>query len=224
MEQKDNSAGQRRRWERRHEEGTARNETAEKLNEIPGRNIKAEQDSLVEIRSAVHSNYAGMVAMLGADNRVYLGKEERYHHQEGQKAFYDDQDGSLCFVSDQPDMYYFLYGEGWAHTQEEMLDRGLTMRQYEEFARIREGVLSQFVARREILFDGQPFQIPESYLRNAELYLEGQTGNYNLLDGRINNQPLEQKEKPSIMEQLKTERIGQESREIMPPIPERDRS
>lgn len=48
MEQKDNSAGQRRRWERRHEEGTARNETAEKLNEISGRNIKAEQDPLVE--------------------------------------------------------------------------------------------------------------------------------------------------------------------------------
>ncbi len=33
----------------------------------------------------------------------------------------------------------------------------------------------------EILFAGQPFQPPESYLRNAELYEEGQTGNYNML-------------------------------------------
>ena len=62
----------------------------------------------MEIRSAVHSNYAGMVAMLGADNRVYLGREERCHYQDMQASYYDNQDGSLCFVCDQPDMYYFL--------------------------------------------------------------------------------------------------------------------
>ena len=90
-------------------------------------------------RSAVHSNYAGMVAMLGADNRVYLGREERCHYQDMQPSYYDNQDGSLCFVCDQPDMYYFLYGEGWAHTQTEMLERGLTLRQYEEFARLQNG-------------------------------------------------------------------------------------
>ena len=58
---------------RAHEEVTPRNDGAEKQNEIPGRQIMPEADPLVEIRSAVHSNYAGMVAMLGADNRVYLG-------------------------------------------------------------------------------------------------------------------------------------------------------
>ena len=64
-----------------HEEVTPRNDTAEKQNEIPGRQIPSQTDPLVEIRSAVHSNYAGMVAMLGADNRVYLGREERCHYQ-----------------------------------------------------------------------------------------------------------------------------------------------
>ena len=29
------------------------------------------------------------------------------------------------------------------------------------------------------------------HLRNAELYEEGQTGNYNMLDGRLNNDPPE---------------------------------
>lgn len=110
---------------RSHEEVTPRNDTAEKQNEIPGRQIPSQTDPLVEIRSAVHSNYAGMVAMLGADNRVYLGREERCHYQDMQPSYYDNQDGSLCFVCDQPDMYYFLYGEGWAHTQAEMLERGL---------------------------------------------------------------------------------------------------
>lgn len=52
---------------RRHEEVTPRNDAAEKQNEIPGRQIPSQTDPLVEIRSAVHSNYAGMVAMLGAD-------------------------------------------------------------------------------------------------------------------------------------------------------------
>lgn len=61
---------------RSHEEVIPRNDAAEKQNEIPGRQIPSQTDPLVEIRSAVHSNYAGMVAMLGADNRVYLGREE----------------------------------------------------------------------------------------------------------------------------------------------------
>lgn len=229
---------------RAHAETTPRNESVEKQNEIPGRQIIAEPDPLVEIRSAVHSNYAGMVAMIGADNRVYLGREERYHYQDVQTAYYDNQDGSLCFVCDQPDMYYFLYGEGWAHTQAEMLDRGLTMRQYEEFARLRDGVLAQFTPRREILFAGQPFQPPESYLHNAELYEEGQTGNYNMLDGRLDNEPPVRpdltdgqtyeemkelapetlpEEKPSLMERLKADRPEHEARQFTPPDLERER-
>lgn len=89
---------------RSHEEVTPRNDAAEKQNEIPGRQIPSQTDPLVEIRSAVHSNYAGMVAMLGADNCVYLGREERCYYQDMQPSYYDNQDGSLCFVCDQPDM------------------------------------------------------------------------------------------------------------------------
>ena len=47
---------------RSHEEVTPRNDASEKQNEIPGRQIPSQTDPLVEIRSAVHSNYAGMVA------------------------------------------------------------------------------------------------------------------------------------------------------------------
>ena len=192
-----------------------------------------EPDPMVEIRSAVHSNYAGMVAMLGADNRVYLGREERYHFEGDQPAYYDDSDGSLCFVTDRADMYYFLYGEGWTHTQEEMLGRGLVADQYAEFARLQHGVLRQFEVKRELRFAGQPFQEPEDYLHNAELYEEGQTGNYNMLDGRLDNEPPERPDltdgqtweeirelapetlpeetakKPSLMERLKGERPEQ---------------
>ena len=157
-----------------------------------------------------------------------------------QPSYYDNQDGSLCFVCDQPDMYYFLYGEGWAHTQTEMLERGLTLRQYEEFARLQNGVLAQFTTQREILFAGQPFQAPESYLRNAELYEEGQTGNYNMLDGRMNNEPpvrpdltdgqtdeeireLVPEAKPSLKDRLKADKPEHEARQIIPPVPERER-
>ena len=112
------------------------------------------------------------------------------------------------------------------------------------FARLRDGVLSQFTLSREILFAGQPFQPPESYLRNAELYEEGQTGNYNMLDGRLNNEPPvrpdltdgqtyeEMKElaaetlqgdKPSLMERLKADRPESDARQIVPPDLERER-
>ena len=162
------------------------------------------------------------------------------NNQDMQPSYYDNQDGSLCFVCDQPDMYYFLYGEGWAHTQAEMLERGLTLRQYEEFARLQNGVLAQFTTQREILFAGQPFQAPESYLRNAELYEEGQTGNYNMLDGRLNNEPpvrpdltdgqtdeeireLVPEVKPSLMDRLKADKPEHEARQMIPPVPERER-
>ena len=216
---------------RSHGEAVSRNESVEKLNEIPGRQIMQEPDPLVE-----------MIAMLGADNRVYLGREEHYSYQDGQPGQYDNRDGSLLFVSDQPDIYYFLYGEGWAHTQEEMLERGLTLRQYQEFARLREGVLSQLAVTREILFGGQPFQEPENYLKNAELYEEGQTGNYNMLNGTIDNEPPVRPdltdgqtheeirelapqtlpgEKPSLMERLKADRPEHEARQMVPPGLER---
>lgn len=226
-----------------HADLTPRNDSVEKLNEIPGRQFILEPDPMVEIRSAVHSNYAGMIAILGADNRVYLGREEFYYYQDGQPAYYDNRDRTLFFITDRADMYYFLYGEGWAHSQADMLDRGLTMDQYEEFARLRDGVLRQFEPQREILFAGQPFQPPENYLRNAELYEEGQTGNYNMLDGRLNNEPPVRpdltdgqtyeeiqalapetlpQEKPSLMERLKADRPEHEVRQITPPVPERE--
>ena len=219
-----------------------RNEVAEKHNEIPGRQMAPEADPVVEIRSAVHSNYANMVAMLAADNKVYLGREERYSFTPGQPGSYDNQDGSLCFVSDMPEMYYFLYGEGWSHSQEEMLDRGLTMDQYMEFARLQESVLRQFTPRREILFAGQPFQAPENYLRNTELDLEGEKGNYNMIDGIVNNDPPVRadltdgqtheeirelapetlpNEKHSIMEKLRADRTAHEARGFQPSPPER---
>ena len=220
----------------------SRSEIAEKFNEITGRQMTPELDPLVEMRSSVHSNYANMVAMLGADNRVYLGKEENYHYTPGQPGVYDNKDGSLCFVSDQPDMYYFLYGEGWAHSQEAMLERGLTMAQYMEFARLRDSVLLQFTQQREILFAGKPFQPPENYLRNAELDLEGESGNYNMIDGVVNNTPparpdltdgqiyeeikdlipeMLPEDKPSIMEKLKAERTEREASYIPFAPPER---
>lgn len=219
-----------------------KNDVAEKHNEIPGRQMAPEADPIVEIRSAVHSNYANMVVILAADNKVYLGREERYSFIPGQPGNYDNRDGSLCFVSDMPEMYYFLYGEGWSHSQEEMLDRGLTMDQYMEFARLQEGVLRQFTMRREILFAGQPFQAPENYLRNAELELEGEKGNYNMIDGIVNNDPPVRadltdgqtheeirelapetlpNEKPSIMEKLRADRMEHEARGFQPSPPER---
>ena len=118
-----------------------------------------------------------------------------------------------------------------------MLERGLTMQQYQEFARLREGVLAQFTPRREILFAGQPFQAPENYLRTVEMMVEGQKGNYNMIDGAVNNEPPVKPdltdgqtheeirelapetlphEKPSIMERLKAGRPEREERQAQP--------
>ncbi|MCJ7856535.1 YodL domain-containing protein [Lachnospiraceae bacterium NSJ-143] len=108
---------------------------------------------VVEMRSACHSNYTGMVAMVGADDKVYMGKAENYDN----KGHYDNRDSSLCFISENTGIYPFLYGEGWVKSQAEMLDNGLTLDEYKEFAELQQGILSRFEQRRELLFDGQPF-------------------------------------------------------------------
>ena len=76
--------------------------------------------------------------------------------------------------------------------------------------------------------------------RNAELYEEGQTGNYNMLDGRLNNEPpvrpdltdgqtdeeireLVPEAKPSLMDRLKADKPEHEARQMIPPVPERER-
>ena len=108
---------------------------------------------VVEIHSACHSNYTGMVAMVGADDKVYMGKAENYDNM----GHYDNRDSSLCFISENTGIYPFLYGEGWVKSQAEMLDNGLTLDEYKEFAELQQGILSRFEQRRELLFDGKPF-------------------------------------------------------------------
>lgn len=91
---------------------------------------------------------------------------------------------------------------------------------------------------------GRPAHLPENYLLNAELHKEAQTGNYNMLDGRLDNPAPEKpdltdgqtydevrelapetlpEEKPSVLDQLKAERPEHEPRQLTPSDPERER-
>ena len=54
---------------------------------------------------------------------------------------------------------------------------------------------------------GRPVHLPENHLLNAELKEEAQTGNYNMLDGRLDNLASENDPaKPSVLDKLKTEK------------------
>lgn len=186
-------------------------------------------EPILYVRAAAKSNYAGMVALLGTDDKVYLGKEENYVSEPGQPAYYKNYDGSLCHVSDRSDMFSFLHGEGWVHSQADMLKHGLTMAQYVEFAKLRGGVLKQFEVQREVQFAGQPFQPPENYLRNAELYEEGQTGNYNMITGLMDDkvsmvEEHREDEKQSVVARLKADRPEHEERQVTPSVPHRELS
>ena len=58
---------------------------------------------------------------------------------------------------------------------------------------------------------GRPAHLPENYLLNAELKEEAQTGNYNMLDGRMDNiAPESAAEKFSVIDKLKSEPPEQE--------------
>ena len=91
---------------------------------------------------------------------------------------------------------------------------------------------------------GRPAHLPENYLLNAELHKEAQTGNYNMLDGRLDNLAPEKPdltdgqthdelmelapetlagEKESVLDKLKAELPEHEARHLVPGNPERER-
>lgn len=120
------------------------------------------------ISSAAVSNYEGMVALVGVDGRVYLGRHDNYHpgRAEDIPAFYDNSDHSLQLISDNVKMFHFLYGEGWTIPQRQMRrERCFTKADYIEFASLRDGVLSKYPLIREVTFAGQPFVPPKAYRR-----------------------------------------------------------
>ena len=151
---------------------TIRSTAAELINTIDGhiaelqkaqsKEQTAEQETPQEqniflTRSACHSNYTGMVALVGTDDKVYIGKSENYDNQ----GHYDNKDNSLFFVSENEKAYLFLYGEGCTLSQEEALKQGVyTKEDYAEFARIQNDVLAQFEKKpgKEFRFDGKPLQ------------------------------------------------------------------
>ena len=120
------------------------------------------------ITSAIESNYQGMIAMVGADRRVYLGKPENcYLSPEGDApAYYDNSDHSLQLISDNIKMFHFLYSRDLPMSQREMCrEKCFTKADYIEFASLREGVLSRYPLIREVTFAGKPFVPPKAHRR-----------------------------------------------------------
>ena len=125
-------------------------------------------DNKVKIISACRSNYEGMKALVDSKDRVYLGKIENYHFTPGEEAYYDNQDNSLCLISNNSKIFCFLYGSGWVLSQEEML-KYFTMELYEEFDKLQNGILKQFKRNQEITFKNKPFISPNELRKQMEL-------------------------------------------------------
>lgn len=120
------------------------------------------------ITSATASNYRGMIAMVGADDRVYLGKPENcYLSPEGEApAYYDNSDHSLQLISDNIKIFHFLYSKDLPLSQRQMRrERCFTKADYIEFASLREGVLARYPLVREVTFAGKPFVPPKACRR-----------------------------------------------------------
>lgn len=119
------------------------------------------EKNIVQVQSAVRSNYDGYVALSQFDRnrpwnandyKLYLGKRENYDNQ----GNYDNSDNSLVFISNNRKMDSFLYGEGWVQSQQAMIDNGsFTAADYAEYAQLKEGVLKQFEGQqlREVKFE-----------------------------------------------------------------------
>lgn len=115
-----------------------------------------QKNKIVKTCSACHSNYEGMVALVGVDSNIYLGKRENYDD----RGKYNNEDDSLYFISNNNQIYYFLYGDGYIKSQEEMLSCGLTLDDYKEFTKVTNGILKKFKKKKDkdFLFAGKAFK------------------------------------------------------------------
>jgi len=149
-----------------------RQQEAEKVNPLINAELSLEQNYnsidgilnnlpvVVDIRSACISNYEGMDALYGADEKVYLGNRDNYDNH----GHYDNSDNSLVFISDDDKIYHLLYGSGCILSQAEALANEVyTRATYEEWARLLDGVLKDFTRKpgHEFLFDGDSFVHPD---------------------------------------------------------------
>lgn len=126
----------------------------------------------IEIISAAYSNYKGMIALIGKDNKVYLGKKEKYYSnidKDDESAFYDNSDNSLLWISDNQKMFSFLYSTGWVKTQKQMLKYGFTMKDYYEFDDLQNELLYKFDKTCVMKFKDIPFKSPKELLEEINL-------------------------------------------------------
>lgn len=128
-------------------------------------------DKRIEIRSAVYSNYDGMIALVDNDDKIYLGKKENYHFnlKDDEPAYYDNKDNSLLWISNNLNMFYFLYSSGWVVSQKAMLNHGFSMKDYYEFNELQKELSCKYNKRCEIKFKNVPFKSPEELLKEVDL-------------------------------------------------------
>ncbi len=207
---------------RNHEEVIPKNDAAEKQNEIPGRQIPSQTDPLVEIRSAVIVItrvwslcwVRTTVCIWGVRNVAITRICSHLRLQSGRDPSVLSVISPICII--------FFMEKAGRIPRRKCWNKGLPCASMKNLRDLQMGSLHSLPPKEKFLFAGQPFQAPESYLRNAELYEEGQTGNYNMLDGRLNNElpvrpdltygqtdeeirQLVPEAKPSLMDRLKIE-------------------
>jgi N12 class adenine-specific DNA methylase len=115
--------------------------------------------SIVRTNSAVRSNYKGYDAFVKhiknddgriVEREVYLGKDENYDNH----VNYDNSDNSLILISKNPNIYGFLYGNGWVVSQQHFIENDtFTKEDYAEFNKLSNGILKQFECTKAIKFE-----------------------------------------------------------------------
>ena len=130
-------------------------------------------DNTIFMHRATLSNYMKdgvTVDVFLKDDVVYMGYSTRYQREEG---IYDNSEYSLVRISRNPKMYDLLHGRSYLNSQEELIAMGEFSRyDFQEFAELRNGVLSQFDEIQTMTFDDEPFKspIPERDLVITSLY------------------------------------------------------
>ena len=114
--------------------------------------LKRVGDNFVKTVSSCLSNYKDYVALVGADDKIYLGKLSKYlfKAEHGWIGGYDNTEKDLIYVSDNHSLYYYMFGSGMTLSQSELIKQGIkTDDDFKEIARAKADILDGLEVTKE---------------------------------------------------------------------------
>lgn len=133
-------------------------------------------ENKINIKYFFDSNYKDMSVIYDINEHVYLGKTENIISPLEKTYFYNNNDKSLIFISENEKILPLLICFKWTKTQQHLLDSGkFTIEDFKEFDNIQHNILDNLTVPKKfekLTFAGNAYTSIENYIISTKKDIE----------------------------------------------------